>query len=152
LDVTAHYSTHFPRSNPPFVREAPAHFVRNGRHYLLTSGTTGYRPNPSEAAIATDWHGPFQVLGDPHPGDPSRTSFHSQISCVFRVRNKKDLYIACADRWLPEYMDAQYPEYAKMYEALFDPSVEILPLLRQIAARTGQPAPDDDPRGFIRRQ
>ena len=152
LDVTAHYSIHFPRSNPPFVREAPAHFFRNGRHYLLTSGTTGYRPNPSEAAIATDWHGPFQVLGDPHPGDLSRTSFHSQISCVFRVRDKKDLYIACGDRWLPEYMDAQYPEYAKMYEALFDPSVEILPLLRQIAARTGQPAPDDDPRGFIRRQ
>ena len=90
-DVTGYYSTHFPHAGPPYVREATAHFMRNHKHYLLTSGTTGYFPNPSEAAVAETWHGPYRVLGDPHRGDESRTSFHSQISCVFRVQGT-DLY------------------------------------------------------------
>lgn len=105
-DVTGYYSTHFPQPQPPFVREAPAYFSRNRKHYLLTSGTTGYYPNPSEAALAPSYHGPFTVLGDLHPTDPSRTSFHSQISSVFRHPGKKDLYIAIADRWLPRYLES----------------------------------------------
>ncbi len=124
-DVTGVYSVHFPRKCPPFVREATAHFIRGGRHYLLTSGTTGYLPNPSEVAVADDWHGPFEVLGNPHRNDPSQTSFHSQISSVFKVQGKKDLYIACADRWLPDAMDLEYREYAQAYEALFSGHPEI---------------------------
>ena len=76
--------------------------MRRGKHYLVTSGTTGYLPNPSEVAMADTWHGPYAVLGNPHPGDESRTSFHSQISSVFQVEGKKDLYIAVADRWVPD--------------------------------------------------
>ncbi|MDO4283900.1 MAG: family 43 glycosylhydrolase [Eubacteriales bacterium] len=120
-DVTGYYSTHFPHLCPPYVREATAHFLRKGKHYLLTSGTTGYFPNPSEVAVADTWHGPYTVLGDPHVGDESRTSFHSQISSVFKVPGKKDLYIACADRWLPQEMDRKYEEYAKTFEAFFNP-------------------------------
>lgn len=103
--VTGYYSTHFPQPQPPYVREAPAYLRRHGLHYLLTSGTTGYYPNPSEAAVARTYHGPFQVLGDLHPTDESRTSFHSQISSVFRHPGKRDLFIALADRWLPRYLD-----------------------------------------------
>lgn len=80
-DVTGYYSTHFPRRRPPDVREAPAHFERDGRHYLFTSGTTGYYP---------------------HPADATATSFRSQISSVFKHPAKEDLYIALADRWLPD--------------------------------------------------
>lgn len=118
-DVTGFYSTHFPHPYPPYVREATAHFYRNGKHYLLTSGTTGYLPNPSEVATADTWHGPYTVQGNPHIGDATNTSFHSQISSVFKVHGKKDLYIACADRWLPEYMDRQYEDYAKVFEYAF---------------------------------
>ncbi len=118
-DVTGYYSTHFPHPYPPYVREATAHFVRNHKHYLITSGTTGYLPNPSEVAIGDSWHGPYTVQGDPHVGDDSRTSFHSQISSVFKVPGKKDLYIACADRWLPQKMDMKYEEYAAAFEAMF---------------------------------
>ena len=118
-DVTGYYSTHFPHAGPPDVREATAHFLRKGKHYLITSGTTGYLPNPSEAAVADTWHGPYTVLGNPHPDDKSLTSFHSQISSVFKVPGKKDLYIACADRWLPEAMDKQYPVYREMFELMF---------------------------------
>lgn len=105
-DVTGYYSTHFPQPGPPFVREAPAYFRRNGRHYLLTSGTTGYLPNPSEAAVADTYHGPWTVLGDPHVDDASGTSFRSQISSVFRHPGKKDLYIALGDRWRPDLDEA----------------------------------------------
>ena len=118
-DVTGYYSTHFPRIAPPYVREAPAHFIRNGKHYLLTSGTTGYLPNPSEAAVADTWHGPFIVLGNLHPSDTTNTSYHSQISSVFKVHGKEDLYIACADRWLPQAMDKEYEVYKEMFESLF---------------------------------
>ena len=122
-DVTGYYSTHFPHSHPPYVREATAHFVRGGKHYLITSGTSGYMPNPSEAAVADSWHGPYTVLGDPHPYDPSRTSYHSQISSVFKVPGKKDLYIACADRWMPNAMDVPYPLYEKAFDLLFSEDV-----------------------------
>ncbi|MBQ9611985.1 MAG: family 43 glycosylhydrolase [Lachnospiraceae bacterium] len=122
-DVTGYYSTHFPHPYPPYVREATAHFVRNHKHYLITSGTTGYLPNPSEVAIADTWHGPYTVQGDPHVGDDSHTSFHSQISSVFKVPGKKDLYIACADRWCPDKMDMKYEEYAAMFEAIFSGSL-----------------------------
>lgn len=123
-DVTGYYSTHFPRQYPPFVREATAHFCRKGKHYLITSGTTGYLPNPSEAAIADTWHGPYTVLGNPHPSDESKTSYHSQISSVFKVEGKKDLYIAMADRWVPDGMDLQYEEYSKMFEQIFNPNYD----------------------------
>lgn len=123
-DVTGYYSTHFPHVSPPYVREATAHFMRKGKHYLVTSGTTGYLPNPSEVAIADTWHGPYIVLGNPHTEDESNTSYHSQISSVFKVEGKKDLYIAVADRWVPGYMELKYEEYAAEYERMFAPGYD----------------------------
>ena len=132
-DVTGYYSTHFPHCWPPYVREATAHFLRKNRHYLITSGTTGYLPNPSEVAVGDSWHGPYKVLGDPHPTDPTHTSFHSQISSVFKVQGKKDLYIAAADRWQPKHMDLPYEEYARMFETMFDPEADrsLLPEMKK---------------------
>lgn len=120
-NVTGYYSTHFPQPHPPFVREAPAHFFRKGKHYLFTSGTSSYQPNPSEVAIADTWHGPYAVLGDPHPLDESRTSYHSQISSVFKVPGKKDLYIACADRWIPGDVDVPYSAYEQAWIDNYNP-------------------------------
>lgn len=118
-DVTGYYSTHFPHAQPPYVREATAHFSRGGKHYLVTSGTTGYLPNPSELAVADTWHGPYRVLGNPHPGDASHTSFHSQISSVFKAPDKRDLYIALADRWAPEAMELPYEAYEEWFRIRF---------------------------------
>lgn len=120
-DVTGTYSSHFQHPHPPYVREATAHFTYNGKQYLITSGTTGYYPNPSEVAVANSYHGPFTVLGNLHRNDESNTSFHSQISSVFKVPGKKNLYIACADRWLPDKMDYDYAEYGKWYDMMFQP-------------------------------
>ena len=122
LDLNGVYSEHFQNGYPPYVREACAHFIRNGKHYLITSGTTGYYPNPSEIAVADDWHGPYRILGNPHPGDASNTSYHSQVSSVFKVHGKKDLYIACADRWLPDRQFLPYELYADIFEKNFNPA------------------------------
>lgn len=124
-DVTGYYSAHFPRISPPYVREATAHFYRKGKHYLLTSGTTWYLPNPSEIAVADTWHGPYKLLGNPHRNDESMTSFHSQVSCVFKVPGKKDLYIACADRWMPEHTELEYKDYEKTFARMFHEDEEI---------------------------
>ncbi len=135
-NVTGYYSTHFPRPYPPYVREATAHFLRKHKHYLITSGTTGYLPNPSEVAIGESWHGPFRVLGDPCPDDRSRTTYHSQISSVFKVPGKKDLYIALGDRWKPEAMDVPYEIYEQRYAIAFNPDADKSLL-------TDMPAPAD---------
>lgn len=46
---------------------------------------------------------PFTSLGNPHMEDVSNASFNSQISKIFKVEGKDDLYIAMADRWVPDY-------------------------------------------------
>lgn len=104
LNVKGEYKVHYADINPPFTREGAAHFSRNGKHYLVTSGMTGYIPNPSEVAVADDWQGTYIVQGNPHVNDDSCASFNSQISAIFKHPDKKDLYIAVADRWVPEYV------------------------------------------------
>ena len=122
---TGYYSTHFPHIAPPFFSEGPAYFYRQGKHYLASSGTSGYFPNPSEIAVADTFHGPFTVLGDLHPSDRSRTSFNSQISSIFKHPGKKDLYIAIADRWMgplsgPEFESGHYSQVTQsIFRKLF---------------------------------
>jgi hypothetical protein len=100
LGVSGEYSSHYQDRLPPRSREAPAHFLRNGKHYLFTSGVTGYLPNPSLVSVFTDYHGEYIDLGNPHIGDLTNTSFSSQITGVLKIPDR-DLYIACADRWKP---------------------------------------------------
>jgi len=98
--LNGYYSAHFPRSGPPFAREAPAMFRRNHRFYLLTSGTTGFQPNPTEAASAQLIHGPWIELGEVCREDKQKDSFNCQFSSVFQHPHKQDLYIALGDRWM----------------------------------------------------
>ena len=86
----------------PFCREAPAYFRRNGTHYLITSGMTGYVPNPSETILSDQLMGDYHIQGNPHVNDASRASFNSQISKVFKLPGQ-DVYIALADRWCADY-------------------------------------------------
>ena len=107
-DVTPRYSTHFVGMRPPYTREAPTHFVHNGKHFLFTSGTTGYFANPTQIATFNDYHGHYSNLGNPHPSDKYQHSFCSQITDVVKVPGK-DLYIAVADRWMPQLADTYEP-------------------------------------------
>ena len=107
-DVGEKYSSHFVGLRPPYTREAPTHFVHEGQHLMFTSGTTGYYPNETRVATFGDYHGEYGNLGNPHPGDPYDHSFCSQITDVVKIPGK-DLYVAVADRWMPQLSDTDEP-------------------------------------------
>ena len=108
---------------PPFTREAPCVFGSGNKKYMLTSGMTGYIPNRSDCAVSSSWENTFVSIGNPHVADDSDASFNSQISYVFRVEGKKNLFIAMADRWVPEYpMDARLTDiFTRAVASHYDP-------------------------------
>ena len=117
LGTNGTYSEHFIGLRPPFTREAPSHFVHRGRHYMFTSGTTGYVPNPSKVCVFDDFHGEYTDLGCPHTDDKFEDSFGSQISAVVKIPGKHNLYVALADRWLPNLVGTDIPvRIARDYE------------------------------------
>lgn len=125
------------------MREAPAHFFKDGKHYLFTSGTSGYLPNPTEVAVTGDLHGDWTELGDPHINDPKGDSFCSQITSVFKVPHK-DLYIALADRWVPSLTERDDINGHKLFDTLFDPKTpepekeKVRELFRSVASNTSE--------------
>lgn len=130
LNTTDKYSTHYERPFPPYVREAPAVFFRKGKGYIITSGTSTKFPNPSETATFDDIHSEWTILRDPHIDDAKKTSFDSQISCIFKHPHYDDLYIAMADRWLVDLRD-DLPSGVEYYATRFDENYDISPERRQ---------------------
>lgn len=108
--VTEKYSVHFSGLIPPDTREAPTHFMHKNKHFIFTSGTSGYSPNQSLVSSFKDYHKKYIDLGNPHPADTTNTSYCSQITDVIKIPGKKDLYIALADRWLPETCGTNEPK------------------------------------------
>ena len=120
LGTNGKFSEHFIGLRPPYTREAPSHFVYRGRHYMFTSGTTGYVPNPSKVAAFDNYHGEYTDLGCPHVSDTYDDSFGSQIASVVKIPGK-NLYVALADRWLPQLAGTDIPvrtvkSYAERYK------------------------------------
>ena len=139
LSVTEPHVLNLYRALPPETREAPVHFTRNGRHYLFTSGTSHYKPNPTEVAVSDTMLGEYETLGDVHPTDEKRTSFGCQISDVFRVPGT-DLYIALGDRWLPKITDAR--PYLRQYRfglGVFSKIVGVERVQRMLSAERALP-------------
>lgn len=108
--VTDKLSHHMEGRIPPLTREAPAHFMHDGRHYLYTSGTSGFYPNESLVTVFDDYQDEYTDLGNPHPDDVTHTSYYSQITDVIKIPGKKDLYVALADRW---YSDSTQVEVSQ---------------------------------------
>lgn len=101
-EVTDEYSVHYDGIIPPYTREAPTFFERNGKKYLFTSGTSGYYPNKTDVCVFTDYHGNYESLGNPCIGDSSNTTFNSQITSVIKIPGTQQ-YVAMADRWMPQW-------------------------------------------------
>ncbi len=120
------FKTYFHNGHPPFIREAPATFKYKDKLYMITSGTTAKFPNPSETAVSDTYMGDWQVIGDPHVNDAKHTSFDSQISCIFKVQGKDNLFIAMADRWLMD-LPNNMPDVCKVFDSMFNPNVERIP-------------------------
>jgi len=114
------YNSYFHNGHPPYIREAPALFTYKDDLYMITSGTTAKFPNPSEIAVSDSVMGDWRVLGNPHVNDTKRTSFDSQISCVFKHPKKENLFIAMADRWLIDLPD-NFPDIIEIFAQRYRP-------------------------------
>ena len=80
-------------------RESPAIFQHDERYFLITSGTTGWSPNPSRWATSTDLMGAWTEKGDPFPWWAQSNSWNSQPSSVIPVDPAHGKYIYMGDRW-----------------------------------------------------
>ena len=58
-------------------REAPALFKREGTYYLITSGATGWDPNPAQYATATEILGEWTDHGNPVSGEGAADTHRS---------------------------------------------------------------------------
>lgn len=91
--------TDFSRNFAGASREAPAMFQYNGKYYLITSGCTGWNPNPAKYAMADSPLGPWTDMGDPCVGEGASTTFGTQSTCVIPVDPETGKYIYMGDRW-----------------------------------------------------
>jgi hypothetical protein len=80
-------------------REAPAVFKYKKKYYLITSGCTGWSPNPATYATADSLLGTWTQLGDPCSGPGSETTFRSQSTFILPLDGAKDTFLFMADRW-----------------------------------------------------
>lgn len=79
-------------------REAPAMFKYQDKYYLITSGCTGWTPNPARYAVADSPMGPWTMVGDPCADAEERdVTYGTQSTCVFEVEEGKFIYMG--DRW-----------------------------------------------------
>lgn len=107
LGFTGKYKRIFPGGR----NEAPAIFFKDGVYYLITSGLTGWKPNPARSAMANNLMGEWKSLGNPSRGTEEQinTTFHSQSTYVINVDNAGEQFILMADRWRPENaIDGRY--------------------------------------------
>ena len=107
LSLSNEYVRVFPGGN----NEAPAIFKKDGTYYMITSGLTGWKPNPARSARANDMFGPWESLGNPVRGTEKQkaTTFESQSTHVLPVPGKEGKFIFMADRWRPQdAIDGRY--------------------------------------------
>ncbi len=121
MNFTDKFSTHIEKERPPFVREAPCYFTHDGRKFIITSGTSGYFPNPTLTHEIKDLHGEYIELGETCVNDKEKTSFRAQFSSVFKHPFKKNLYIALGDRWLNDLPVNMEVSGEEMFDGYFRP-------------------------------
>ncbi|WP_197494067.1 glycoside hydrolase family 43 protein [Lewinella sp. 4G2] len=84
--------------------EAPAVFKKDSTYYLISSGLTGWKPNPARSAKAPTIFGPWEELGNPVRGSEEdlKKTFRSQSTYVIPVLGKQNAFIFMGDRWAPK--------------------------------------------------
>ncbi|MEL7588627.1 MAG: glycoside hydrolase family 43 protein [Prolixibacteraceae bacterium] len=80
-------------------REAPAVFKHRGKYYMITSGCTGWDPNPAEYAVADSMLGEWTVVGNPCTGPDAGLTFRSQCTFVLPVAGANGQFIVLFDQW-----------------------------------------------------
>jgi beta-galactosidase len=90
-------------------REAPAVFKYDERYYMITSGCTGWRPNPARWHVANAMMAAWETKGDPCAGDAKETTFDAQGTFVLPLPGSGEEFVFLADRWNPDNLsDSRY--------------------------------------------
>jgi len=88
--------------------EAPVVIKRDGVYHLLSSGSSGWKPNAARYFTTDSLLGKWSYQGNPCLGFNNvdnigvENTFGGQSSFIFAVQGKKDAYIAMFDIWRPE--------------------------------------------------
>ena len=99
----------YARVLPGKSNEAPAIFKKDGVYWMITSGCTGWSPNPARLSCATDIMGEWTSYPNPCSGPDAEITFGAQSTFVLPVHGKKDCWIFMADIWTPDRpIDARY--------------------------------------------
>ncbi len=91
--------------------EAPAIFRKDGKYYMISSGLTGWAPNPAHSAVASKMMGDWISLGNPCRGTETEvnTTFESQSTYVIDIGERGEEFILMTDRWRPKNaIDGRY--------------------------------------------
>lgn len=89
----------YARVFPEQEREAPCAFASHGQFYLLTSGCTGWRPNPALFGTAPGLIGPWKLIDNPCVSERARSTYDGQVTCVFAANGRLSVLI---DHWHPD--------------------------------------------------
>ena len=79
-------------------REAPAMFYHNGMYYFISSGCTGWLPNPALYARCPNIFGQWKLIDNPCRGEKMETTYDGQSAFVFEENGNFYLMI---DHWHP---------------------------------------------------
>ena len=80
-------------------REAPAVFKSKNKYYLITSGCTGWSPNPAAYAVADTILGEWTSFANPCIGRGAEKTWKSQSTYVIPLKSHENSYLFMADRW-----------------------------------------------------
>ena len=80
-------------------REAPALFKYRATYYLVTSGCTGWSPNPAAYATAANPLGEWTRHGNPCVGSGAGTTYGAQSTFVLPLAGTEGEFLFMADRW-----------------------------------------------------
>lgn len=93
------YGQDFIRALPGEHREAPAMFKYKEKYYLITSGSTGWAPNPAKYHVAESVLGEWETKGEISVGQGAATTFDSQPTYVIPFAPEEGKFIYMGDRW-----------------------------------------------------
>lgn len=106
---------HYVRALPDGGNEAPALFKARGRYWMITSGLTGWRPNPARLHVADRITGLWRPLGNPVRGTAEQvaTTFGGQSTFVLPLPPARPggepRFVFMADLWRPkDAIDGRY--------------------------------------------
>jgi hypothetical protein len=82
--------------------EAFAFCKRDGRHWMIASGCTGWKPNSARSAVADRFIGPWEEMGNPCVGPGSNLTFQGQSTFILPLAGADQPYVAMFDIWRPQ--------------------------------------------------